>query len=82
MSPGLFKVYQSATGVRWEQAQKRFQRLKLHRKRPQGTNIHSYKVAGKRKTGRIKGFLIPDIEGVFPGLAFPSPNPYLNRGEP
>jgi hypothetical protein len=81
VSPGLFKDFQAATGVRWEQAQKRFQRLKLHRKTPQGTNIHTYIVAGKRRTGRIKGFLVPDIDAVLPNLDAPSPNPYLRRAE-
>lgn len=78
VSPGIFKDFDREN---WQKAQKRFQKLKLHRKTTQGTNIYTYQVTGKRSRSRIKGFLIEEPEKVFEGVAFPSPNPFLKLAE-
>ncbi|MES9928260.1 MAG: MobH family relaxase [Candidatus Thiodiazotropha sp. 6PDIVS] len=74
VSPGIFKDYDKAN---WQHVQKRFQKLKLHRKTAQGTNIYTYQVTGKRNKSRIKGFLIEEPGNTFPGVKLPSPNTHL-----
>ena len=74
VSPGIFKDFDREN---WQKAQKRFQKLKLHRKTAQGTNIYTYQVTGKRSRSRIKGFLIEEPESIFEGITFPAPNPFL-----
>ncbi|MEW7996242.1 MAG: DNA-binding domain-containing protein [gamma proteobacterium symbiont of Ctena orbiculata] len=78
VSPGIFKDYDKED---WQRVQKRFQKLKLHRKTPQGTNIYTYQVTGKRNKSRIKGFLIEEPETVFSGISLPTPNPHLKLAE-
>jgi len=78
VSPGIFKDFDKAD---WQKAQKRFQKLKLHRKTTQGTNIYTYQVTGKRSRSRIKGFLIEEPETTFEGVTFPTPNPHLKLAE-
>jgi len=78
VSPGIFKDFDREN---WQKAQKRFQKLKLHRKTTQGTNIYTYQVTGKRSRSRIKGFLIEEPEKIFEGVTFPPPNPYLKLAE-
>ena len=74
VSPGIFKDYDKTN---WQHVQKRFQKLKLHRKTTEGTNIFTYQVTGKRNKSRIKGFLIETPNNVFSEVKFPSPNPHL-----
>lgn len=74
ISPGIFRDFDS---VRWDKAQKRFQKMKLHLKRPDGTNIWTCRVAKDRKQSRIKVMLIPDPESVL-GVKLPSPNPAVS----
>lgn len=74
VSPGIFKDYDKED---WQRVQKRFQKLKLHRKTAQGTNIYTYQVTGKRNKSQIKGFLIEAPETVFEGVKLPAPNPHL-----
>jgi len=78
VSPGIFKDFDKDN---WQHVQKRFQKLKLHRKTTQGTNIYTYQVTGKRSRSRIKGFLIEAPEVVFDGVTFPPPNPHLKLAE-
>ncbi len=85
VSPAIFKDYKDPNPeASWQQVQRRFARLKLHLKLPDGTNIHSYRVMGEksRKRGLIKGFLIPEssLDEVFPDTHLPPPNPHL-RGK-
>ncbi|WP_017926547.1 MobH family relaxase [Thioalkalivibrio sp. HL-Eb18] len=77
VSPGIFRDFASATGHAWNAAQKRFQRLQLHEKSPEGTNIHRYVVRGERQTSRINGLLIRDVSVVFGPDWTPSPNDHL-----
>lgn len=71
ISPGIFRDFDA---VRWDKAQKRFQKLKLHLKRPDGTNIWTCRVAKDRKQSRIKVMLIPEPEKAL-GVTLPPPNP-------
>ena len=71
ISPGIFRDFDP---VRWDHVQKRFQKLRIHRKRPDGTNIWTCRVAKDRKQSLIKVMLIPDPETVL-GLKLPPPNP-------
>ncbi|MFZ0256552.1 MAG: MobH family relaxase, partial [Gammaproteobacteria bacterium] len=78
VSPGIFKDFNP---TEWHSVQKRFQKLKLHRKTPEDTNVWTYAVNGKRKQSLIKGFVIPN-PGESLGLqALPPPNPHLARPE-
>jgi len=74
ISPGIFKDFDREN---WQRVQKRFQKLKIHRKTAQGTNIHTYQVVGKRSKSRINGILIEDPERLFEGVLLPEPNPHL-----
>lgn len=74
VSPGLFKDYDA---VEWHHVQKRFQKLKHHRKTAQGTNIYTYQVMGKRNKSRVKGFLIELPNAHLDGIDLPPPNPHL-----
>lgn len=71
VSPGIFRDFDSA---HWNKAQKRFQKLKLHLKRPDGTNIWTCRVAKDRKQSLIKVVLIPEPEKAL-GVTLPPPNP-------
>lgn len=73
ISPGIFRDFDP---VRWDKAQRRFQKLKLHLKRPDGTNIWTCRVARDRKQSRIKIMLIPDPEKAL-GVRLPPPNPVV-----
>jgi len=75
VSPGIFKDFDRE---HWSLAQRRFQRLKLHQRTPQATNIWTYQVKGERKQSRINGILIPEPEQAL-GLRLPPPNPHLSR---
>lgn len=74
ISPGIFRDFDS---VRWDKAQKRFQKMKLHLKRLDGTNIWTCRVAKDRKQSRIKVMLIPEPENAL-GVKLPSPNPAVS----
>ncbi len=71
VSPGIFRDFDAAN---WNKAQKRFQKLKLHLKRPDGTNIWTCRVAKDRKQSLIKVILIPEPEKAL-GVNLPPPNP-------
>jgi hypothetical protein len=73
VSPGIFRDFDA---VHWDRAQKRLQKLKHHRKLPDGTNIWTCRVAKERKRSLIRAILIPDAEGVL-GVRLPPPNPVV-----
>lgn len=77
VSPGIFKDFDREN---WSLAQKRFQKIKLHQRTPQATNIWVYLVKGERKQSRINGILIPEPQQAL-GLRLPPPNPHLSRKE-
>lgn len=58
----------------WLQAQKSFEKLKLHRKKPNGHNIWTCKVFGPRKTKSLKGYLMKELGDVFTTEMLDNPN--------
>lgn len=82
VSPSIFRDFAAKRGqLEWSNVQKRFQKLKLHRKTDGGTNIHRYTVVGSRKRSSINGVLIPDAATVFGASPAPPPNPHLTLGD-
>ena len=60
----------------WQWAQKRFEKLHLHRKQRNGLNIWTCEVTGPRKARRLHGYLLQDPHRLFADL--PPNNPYLS----
>ena len=84
ISPAIFRDFANQvpdTGT-WENVQKRFLKLKLHMKRPDGTNVHRYRVTGERRQSVIKGILIQDAGQLFGSAPRPQANPHLRVAEP
>ncbi len=83
VSPAIFRDFaeQGSESGSWEHVQKRFLKLKLHAKRPDGTNVHRYRVTGERRQSVIKGILLPDPGLVFGLAAKPQANPHLKAAE-
>ncbi|WP_075257964.1 MobH family relaxase [Herbaspirillum camelliae] len=87
VSPGLFQRYaqehlEVATLARqenqegWQWIQKQFERLRLHRKQPNGLNIWTCHVTGPRKSRRLHGYLMNVPTMLFDPV--PPDNPYLS----
>ena len=70
VSPRIFRDFDSAN---WSHAQKRFQKLKLHRKTLRDENIWTCQATGSRKQSLLKVILIPDAAGSL-GVNLPKPN--------
>lgn len=73
VSPGIFRDFDSSN---WSHAQKRFQKLRLHKKTPKDENIWTCRAKGSRKEALLKVILIPNPV-VALGVRLPSPNPAL-----
>ncbi|RAW05917.1 hypothetical protein DKQ62_16690, partial [Halomonas elongata] len=60
VSPGIFRRFcHEHDGISWTEVQQQFQKLGLHRVRDDGTNIHSARVDGQNKKGRlVKGYIL------------------------
>jgi hypothetical protein len=78
VSPQIFRDFDAAN---WSHAQKRFQKLRLHRKTPNDDNIWTCRVAGSRTQALLKAILIPDA-AVALGVKLPPPNSAINLLEP
>jgi len=78
VSPAIFKDYARHSDHDWNHVQKRFQKLGLHEKTTQGTNIHNYRTTGGRKSSIINGLLIQDGSILFLKQQ-PPPNPHLAK---
>jgi len=79
VSPGIFRDYGNAIQAPWASIQKRFQKLKLHRKTPEGYNICTYTVTGKRRSNVLKGLVIEEPNKTFSApIDLPPPNPHLS----
>lgn len=87
VSPGLFQRYaqehlkvavlaKADKITDWQWVQKRFEKLQLHRKQPNGLNIWVCEVTGPRKSRRLHGYLLNDPHQVFDEA--PPNNPYLS----
>ncbi|WP_027015309.1 MobH family relaxase [Comamonas composti] len=86
VSPGVFQRYaQEHPEVRtlakqenqqdWQWVQKRFERLQLHCKQPNGLNIWTCEVSGPRKSRQLHGYLLEHAHLLFAQI--PPNNPYL-----
>ena len=86
VSPGVFQRYaqehpQVGTLAKlenqqdWQWVQKRFERLQLHRKQPNGLNIWTCEVTGPRKSRRLHGYLLLEPRSIFSDE--PPNNPFL-----
>jgi integrating conjugative element relaxase (TIGR03760 family) len=78
VSPAIFKDFANHSTHEWNHVQKRFQKLNLHEKTPQGTNIHSYRTTGGRKQSTVNGLLLRDHSVLFQ-TTIPHPNPHLSK---
>jgi integrating conjugative element relaxase (TIGR03760 family) len=58
---------------RW--VQKRFEKLKRHKKQPNGLNIWTCRVSGPHRSRVVYGYLLLDPTDILPGVSFN--NPYL-----
>lgn len=87
VTPGIFKRYvlefpatqqlaKEANLPEWQWAQRQFEHLKLHQKRPDGLNIWNCTVRGPRKTRHVNGYLLADSSIILPEIPFN--NPYLS----
>ena len=90
VSPGVFQRYsqehpmvarraKEAELADWQWVQKRFERLQLHRKQPNGLNIWTCEVSGPRKSRRLHGYLLTTPDALFEDS--PANNPYLHLME-
>lgn len=59
----------------WNWIQKRFEKLRLHKKRNNGLNIWTCEVTGQRKSRQLHGYLLTDAHTLFDDVPFD--NPYL-----
>lgn len=86
VSPGVFQRYaqehpqvdalaRQEEQQDWQWVQKRFEKLQLHVKHPNGLNIWTCEVTGPRKSRRLHGYLLEDSSLLFPET--PPSNPYL-----
>jgi hypothetical protein len=73
VSPGIFRDFDAQN---WLAVQRRFQRLRLHAKTGEGTNICAYRVIGARKQSVLKGFVLKEPETVLK-VKLPEPNAAL-----
>ncbi|CAB5671352.1 Predicted HD-superfamily hydrolase [Delftia tsuruhatensis] len=88
VSPGLFQRYaqehphlamqaKQEQLADWQWVQKRFEKLRLHRKQPNGLNIWTCEVTGPRKSRRVHGYLLDESKAL--GIELPAHNnPYLS----
>ena len=76
VSPAIFKEFDQTN---WKTLQNKFTKLKLHEPNPDGKSFHTYVARGKKKTGRITGFLITDTNAAFPNIELPSVNHALSK---
>lgn len=87
VSPGVFQRYahehpqigalaKQESLQDWQWAQKRFEKLELHRKQASGLNIWNCNVVGPRKSRRLHGYLLKDAHLAF--VELPPNNPYLS----
>lgn len=73
ITPGIFRDF---SPEHWDRAQKRFQKLKVHKKTDKDTNIWTCQVMKDRKSSTVKVMLIPDAADLL-GIEIPEPNPVM-----
>lgn len=90
VTPGIFERYaqefpavqalakeEGVKEFRW--VQKRFEKLKLHKKHPGGFNIWTCTVKGPRKTRLVHGYLLAEPQTVLPEIPFNNPFLILSK---
>jgi len=85
VTPGIFQRYATERQEQvahmdsteaWPRVQKSFEKMNIHRRRPNGENIWACHVQGPRKRGKLNGYLIKDpLELSQDGL---TNNPFLS----
>ncbi|MGY4494708.1 integrating conjugative element relaxase (TIGR03760 family) [Pseudomonas sp. TE3610] len=88
VTPGIFQRYTSERQPEgnevegseiWLNVQKRFEKLNLHQRRPEGQNIWTCRVQGPRKRGKLNGYLIKEPQTLSDNLL--EDNPFLRLTE-
>ncbi|WAH55455.1 TraI domain-containing protein [Pseudomonas silvicola] len=88
VTPGVFQRYTSErqpegshieSSEAWLSVQKRFEKLNLHLRRPDGQNIWTCQVKGPRKRGKLNGYLLKDSQTLSENLL--EDNPFLRSTE-
>lgn len=86
VTPGIFMRYsqehpelQSLTKAEkltsWRYVQRSFEKMKAHKKQPDGLNIWTCSVQGPRSTKKVHGYLLAQPQSILPDVLFN--NPYL-----
>jgi hypothetical protein len=78
VSPGIFRDF---APTEWQQAQKRFQKLRMHQRTEKDTNIWTCQVTKGRRRSTINAMLIPDPAGQL-GVDLPPPNSAISLLQP
>ena len=71
--PQCGKLARAEEMMDWQWAQKQFEKLKVHKKQPNGMNIWTCEVKGPRKTRRVHGYLLDKPELIMPEIPFNNP---------
>lgn len=88
VTPGIFQRYTSErqaegshveSSEAWLSVQKRFEKLNLHQRRPDGQNIWTCQVKGPRKRGKLNGYLIKEPQTLSDNIL--EDNPFLRLTE-
>lgn len=80
ITPAIFQDFAGQENALWMEAQKRFQKLGIHAKRDDGTNIHTYFVIAGKERQKVKPFkcyLVTDARSLFGNRPVPEPNPLI-----
>jgi integrating conjugative element relaxase (TIGR03760 family) len=78
VSPGIFRDF---APTQWQQAQKRFQKLRMHRRTAADTNIWTCQVTKGRRHATINVMLITEPARQL-GVDLPPPNPAISLLQP
>jgi hypothetical protein len=73
--PDLAQKARAENVSEWQWIQKRFEKLKVHRKQNNGLNIWICDVTGPRRSRTLHGYLLKDGHRLFADM--PPDNPYL-----
>lgn len=84
VSPGIFQRYaaehpelvgRDTASDTWRWVQRQFEKLEVHKRQPNGQNIWTCVVKGRRKSGSLNGYLLQN--GISIASAVPNNNPHL-----
>ncbi|WP_455883768.1 MobH family relaxase [Pseudomonas putida] len=87
VTPGIFQRYAQEfpgismsadhEGEEWRWVQKKFEKLKTHKKRDDGLNIWLCQVEGPRNKAKLKGYVLENSALFFEAGSMPADNPFL-----